>query len=77
MGADATYTYFATGENFPDALAGSTMASYYYSPIILIDKDMNQDTLQTWKYNKNIMKMKYILGGTGAVPEDLINQIFH
>lgn len=74
--ADPTYTFFATGENFPDALAGSTMASYLLSPIVLVDRRMNMDVLEDWKYNKGIMKMKYVLGGTGAVPQDVINSIF-
>jgi len=77
LGADPSYAYFATGVNFPDALAGAPIAANYYSPIILVDKGMDPEILQTWKINKDDMKMKCILGGTGAVPQDIINQIFY
>jgi hypothetical protein len=70
------YTYFATGENFPDALAGAAAAAYTYSPIILVDITMDTDILETWRYNRDIMRMKYILGGTGAVPQEVIDSIF-
>ena len=77
LGADPSYTYFATGENFPDALAGAPLAANYYSPIILVDRTMDPNILATWRANKDGMKMKCILGGTGAVPQDIINQIFN
>jgi putative cell wall-binding protein len=76
-GADATYTFFATGENFPDALAGAAFACYFNSPIVLVGSHMDSEILDTWRYNKDLMKMKYILGGTGALPGEAVYQIFN
>ena len=77
MGADATYTYFATGKNFPDALAGAPLAAYSFAPIILVDDGMDKDVLEAWQANKDEMKMKRILGGTGAVTDSILNKIFN
>lgn len=76
MGANTSYVYLATGLNFPDALAGAPLAAYMYSPIILVDKNMDKGTLDNWRYNMDLLKMKYILGGIGAVPQKAVDQIF-
>jgi len=72
---DFTYTFFATGENFPDALSGSALAGRLNAPIVLVSPYMSQESIDDLHYNKDIMKMKYILGGEGVVPRALINKI--
>jgi putative cell wall-binding protein len=60
---DPTYTYFASGSGFADALSGCAMASLSNSPIILVDKNMGEDAVRNLNYNKDVFIMKYILGG--------------
>lgn len=58
------YATIATGENFPDALAGSVLSAKYNAPIILV----NQDITNQKKYIKNIGYNNIIIfGGEGAV----------
>ena len=73
---DFTNSFIATGENFADALSGSSPAGLMHGPIILVDNNMPQDIIDELRYNKDIMKMKIILGGTGAVSDSIINRIF-
>ena len=68
--------YLATGEDFPDALSGSALASMSGSPIILIDGTQNASTYNYIIQNKDKMKDKYILGGSGAIPEFFLNKLF-
>ena len=69
-------TFFATGRAFPDALSGAALAGAYGSPIILADDSMPDYIVDFLNENKDIMKMKKILGGTGAVSDTIINRIF-
>ncbi|WP_411681436.1 cell wall-binding repeat-containing protein [Clostridium thailandense] len=62
-------------KEFADALSGSAMAAMGNSPIILMDKSMEQDTALNIRYNKDNFVMKYILGGEGVMPEDLISEV--
>jgi len=72
MNADTGTIFLASGENFPDALAGSVFAAWTNSPIILVngnnppDKE-TYDSLLNQK-TRNI----YILGGTGVIPDSLV-----
>ncbi|MDD7795500.1 cell wall-binding repeat-containing protein [Clostridium sp. 'White wine YQ'] len=68
-------TYFATGQSFADALSGAALAGTLNNPIILVDSSMPDDVASAIRNNKDIMKMKRILGGTGAVPDSIINRI--
>lgn len=71
-------TMFATGTNFPDALSGSALAGLFGAPIVLVSPNMPSDVLDDWIiYNRDLMIMKYILGGNGVVPDSLINKIFN
>lgn len=74
---DPTYTYFSSGLGFADALSGCAMAALTSSPIILVDKNMDKEAAYNINYNKNLFIMKYILGGEGAVPQNLINSILN
>jgi uncharacterized repeat protein (TIGR02543 family) len=68
--------YFATGESFADALSGSALAGASNNPIILVGDSMPDNIINSLKQNRDMMKMKKILGGTGAVSDSIINKIF-
>lgn len=57
----------ASGENYPDALAGSYLARVKNAPILLVDS-LRENELAVYIYD-NLSKngTVYILGGTGAV----------
>jgi putative cell wall-binding protein len=69
-------TYFATGESFADALSGAALAGAFNNPIVLVSDSMPNDIVEMIKENKDMMKMKKILGGPGAVSDSIINRIF-
>ncbi len=59
---------FATGLDYPDALAGSIIAAKLNAPIILIGKDVSTQTkyLDSIKYKNQI-----IFGGENAIPSSI------
>ncbi|MBN8233957.1 cell wall-binding repeat-containing protein [Halobacillus kuroshimensis] len=65
-GYPVEHVFLATGQDFPDALAGSPLASMYAAPILLTKQnslpDITKSTLQLLN-----AKSVTILGGTGAV----------
>lgn len=60
--------YIATGNNFPDALAGSALAPKTSSPIILADKILSISTADFLNIKLPSIKEFCILGGSGVVP---------
>ncbi|MFL0268780.1 cell wall-binding repeat-containing protein [Candidatus Clostridium radicumherbarum] len=77
---DWSHVFFATGADFPDALAGSILASNFNSRIFLVDKGMNLSDIDYRNFLKQYVssaKMKYILGGTGAVPQNVVDNIIN
>lgn len=71
--------YMATGDNYPDALAGSELASVTSSPIILINNASQQDTQSLIKTNLSELlpniKEVMILGGEAAVPSSILQTL--
>ena len=67
--------YFATGEDFPDALSGSALAALEGSPIILTSSSPSTRTIQYISDNSIRIKEKYVLGGIGVVPDNTINKL--
>lgn len=62
--------YVATGEDFPDALAGGPLAARNSSPIFMVGRDyVDSDVLQYIK-GLNLKGRTYVLGGPGSVPDD-------
>lgn len=62
----AKYAIVASGENFPDALIGGTLASQILAPILLTSKySISEDALAEIE-RLNVEKI-FILGGTAAV----------
>jgi len=73
---DLTNIYLANGRNFPDALAGSALASKNSSAIILVD-DSCGETTENFMFSNMTSKSKTnILGGNSVIPTELINNIF-
>ncbi len=59
----------ASGNNFPDALAGSVLSKKLNAPILLVDKDVDS-SMSTINFIKNKISSNgtiYILGGEGSV----------
>ncbi|HHV65407.1 MAG TPA: hypothetical protein GXX46_10105 [Peptococcaceae bacterium] len=66
-------TYLATGESFPDALAGSALAYQSSAPLILVSNPLNSSTATFLKDNSSSISKLTVLGGTGAVSEAVLN----
>ena len=71
---------FATGENFPDALAGGVLAGKNKNPIVLVSPDtsVNTDALN-WIKSTGLFNpdedFAYVLGGVDAVSEQVSDEI--
>lgn len=63
----------ATGADFPDALSAATLATYHNCPILLVGDEMH--LLQEYLSSKHYTDA-FICGGSGAIPEDIINNLF-
>lgn len=61
----------ASGEDYPDALAGSYLAKVKDAPILLTSPVMDELTAEYIKYNLKADGTVYILGGTGVVSAEL------
>lgn len=63
----------ATGQKFPDALSGAVFAAKKGMPIILMGAAVDDRTVtyasEMW------LQQLYVLGGTGAVPDQIVNKI--
>ena len=71
---------FATGENFPDALAGGVLAGVNNNPIVLVSPDtsVNTDALNWIKSTHGFdpdSDLAYVLGGVDAVSEAVSDEI--
>lgn len=64
----------ATGESFPDALAGGAMAAKLGIPVILVGKNMNSSNVRSYISTKSYINV-YIFGGTSAVPQKYIDSL--
>lgn len=68
------YAVLATGNNFPDALAAAPLAKKYDAPILLTDKSGLPANVVA-ELKRLQVKNVFIMGGTGAVPLSIENQI--
>jgi len=64
----------ATGQNFPDALAGAPLAAYAGTPILLVTKDVIPSATLDF-LESNTPDSVIVLGGTGAVSADISAEI--
>ncbi|MEE1037296.1 MAG: cell wall-binding repeat-containing protein, partial [Oscillospiraceae bacterium] len=63
----------AYGRGFPDALAGSYLATEKNAPILLVEKNVEKEVIAYIKANLSAKGTVYILGGTSSVPESFAN----
>lgn len=80
---------FATGEDFPDALAGAALAAHQASTIVLVPKTSLEEypVLQNWikgqlqtltvpvASNENSTLSLYLMGGTGAISQEIETEL--
>jgi len=68
-------SYLATGNDFPDALAGSALAPKSMSPIILTDKTPGTVTKNYVSGKLSVITSLNALGGTGVIPDNAISSL--
>ncbi|MBQ1477362.1 MAG: cell wall-binding repeat-containing protein [Erysipelotrichaceae bacterium] len=65
----------STGKNYPDALSGSFLANRYSAPMLMIGEKNAADLVSYIKENVYEGSTVYVLGGTGAVPEEWLGDL--
>lgn len=65
--------FIAKGLDFPDALAGGVLAASLEAPILLADKALQSTQKEYLKSKKP--NLFYVLGGTNAIPDKLVNEV--
>ncbi|TGE34358.1 cell wall-binding repeat-containing protein [Desulfosporosinus sp. Sb-LF] len=75
MNADLNTVFVATGENFPDALAGSVLAARTNSPIVLVSKELPTVAQNFLKSKIGQIRETMVLGGTGVVSDKTMESI--
>lgn len=71
---DLTNVYFATGENFPDALAGTALAALTSSPIVLINSTINKAASDFIAQNSSKIENEIAFGGESITPSSVITE---
>ena len=68
------YLFIATGQNFPDALAGGALAAQLGSPLLLVRNGSIPDAT-----NQELVRLRapeiFVLGGPGAVSDGVLAQL--
>lgn len=67
--------YVASGENYPDALSGSALASLSNSPLILAGTSVNPSVMSSIKAQHEKYNNVIILGGTAVVSDAVANNV--
>lgn len=75
LNSDLNTIFVATGEQFPDALAGSVLAARTNSPILLVNKDLPTATANFITSHKEEIKQTMLLGGMAVVPGTVRDKI--
>ncbi|MDP4177397.1 MAG: cell wall-binding repeat-containing protein [Bacillota bacterium] len=67
----------ATGDDFPDSLTGNVLASKLNAPILLVGKDLNSSKVTLDYIESKLDKSGniYILGGKGAVSQNIVDYL--
>ena len=65
--------YIATGNNFPDALAGSVYAAQHQAPIILVDVNLPEQVIQYLEAGE--LSKAVIFGGEYVVRKGVEDQL--
>jgi len=69
--------YIATGYNFPDALAGSALASKEGGCILLVANSLTDATQDFLAENQGAVNRIFVLGGPGAVPQHVTASVLN
>ena len=64
----------ASGESFPDALSASTLSQKINAPILLVSKNIIDDSIISYIRNYNIEKA-IIIGGSSTISDNTLNNI--
>ncbi|HVJ50707.1 cell wall-binding repeat-containing protein [Desulfitobacterium sp.] len=67
----------ASGNDYPDAIAGAPLAQLYGGSILLVDRTPEESTT-TWDYIRTHVNSEgqvFILGGKGVIPESFTNYL--
>lgn len=67
--------YVASGQNYPDALSGSSLAALSNSPLILTGASVNPSVMSSIKSQHNKYNNVIILGGTAVVSDAVANNV--
>jgi len=71
---DVDTAYFATGSNFPDALAAGPFGTAYSRPILLVRRDSIPQATQDAITGLGLTK-SYVLGGTAVISDAVMAQL--
>jgi putative cell wall-binding protein/subtilisin family serine protease len=77
-GNDAPVAHVATGEKFPDALAGSALAGFQDAPVVLVRGPGAADELPDQvlaELDRISPDQVFVLGGTAAVSQDVEDEL--
>lgn len=67
--------YFCTGENYPDALAGTALAQATKSPLVLMNPSEISETTRLFLCDLANDSLLTLLGGAAVISDDFINQM--
>jgi len=67
--------FVATGENFPDALAGSALAAKTGSAIVLVGATLDSSVQNFLSEHTGNVNNVYVLGGSGVVPTSTVSNL--
>jgi putative cell wall-binding protein len=70
-----TVVIIATGRSFPDALAGGAYAGRNGAPLLLTGDELSDELAQYLTDNADTIKVLIVLGGGGAVPQPVMDDI--
>lgn len=70
-----TTVYLATGQSFPDALAGAVLAGRAGSPVVLVSSPLDRSTADFISARRNTMTAVKAFGGYGVIPGNLLSSI--
>ena len=65
----------ASGENFPDALSGTTLCKKYNAPLLLINNGSKNKVLSFLHKNLRPNTTVYALGGEASISEDVLKEL--
>lgn len=74
--AKTEYVFVAAGDNFPDALSGSSISIAYDAPVLLISPNVKASQEKALNYIQNhVASGVVILGGPNAVPQEFEDRV--